>query len=55
MDKYYICIRDYNYTILKSIKEYERKIIKADPLKLWKVIEEKAITKSFTTNKIFKC
>lgn len=41
MDKYYICIRDYNYTILKSIKEYERKIIKADPLRLWKVIEEK--------------
>ena len=52
MDKYYICIRDYNYTILKSIKEYERKIIKADPLKLWKVIEEKENEIIITDNNI---
>ena len=52
MDKYYICIRDYNYTILKSIKEYERKIIKADPLRLWKVIEEKENEIIITDNNI---
>lgn len=52
MDKYYICIKDYNYTILKDIKEYEHKIIKADPLKLWKVIEEKENEIIITDNNI---
>lgn len=52
MNKYYICIKDYNYTILKSIKEYENKVIKANSLKLWKVIEEKNDIIVITDNNI---
>ena len=52
MNKYYICTKDFNYTLLKSIKEYEHKIIKADDLKLWKVIDEKENDVVITDNNI---
>ena len=50
--KYYICIRDFEYVVLKFIKKYEHKIIKADDLKLWKVIDEKENDVVITDNNI---